>query len=69
MRYVSTEWSKLTLEQKNRYDIDAGDERAYQNQQWTEHRRRMNFEPEDGNDHHAFDAIETNRHHADFNST
>ena len=32
LRYVSVECSKLTLDQMNKYDIEAGDERAYQNQ-------------------------------------
>jgi len=31
MNYVGMEWSKLTLEQKNEYDLQAGEKRAIQN--------------------------------------
>lgn len=50
MGHIANQWSKLTPDQKARYDLQAGDDRAQFNQQFSDFRRKMDIDEENGDD-------------------
>ena len=57
MRLISKEWSMLSPDEKFGFDQKAGDDRAHQNQEFTEFRRKMDIDGNEFDDSQQFHGI------------
>jgi len=58
MKMIGREWQKLSFDEKAQWDLKAGDERAHQNQEYTEFRRKMDIDENNGDDMQCLAMLE-----------
>lgn len=65
MRLIGREWAKLSSDEKNEYDLRAGDDRAHYNMEFNEFKRKMDIDEKDGDDTQTLEMLEAEQTFSD----